>query len=90
MAKQLVFAVRDRAADTFGRPFFDVATGRAIRGFTDEANRAAEDNQLYKHPEDFDLYSLGSFDDDTGLFDTGVPKMIAVGKDVAIRADKAF
>lgn len=76
-----ILAVRDRAADVFGQPMFAPSVGLAIRGFGDEINRAAPDNQLNKHPEDFDLYSLGLFDDSTGEFNCHSPKMVAIGKD---------
>ena len=85
--KRIVVAVRDRAADTFGSPFYVVAIGQAIRSFSDEVNRRADDNQLFQHPEDFDLYELGVFDDSTGLFETGVPRQAAVGKDLRVRED---
>jgi len=81
--KQVVVSVRDRAADTFGRPFFVVAVAQAIRSFSDEVNRADKDNPLFNHPEDFDLYELASFDDDSGLFVAlSQPRMVAVGKDL--------
>lgn len=80
-----VMSVKDNAAQTFGRPFFMPSTGVALRSFTDEVNRAAEDNQLYKHPEDFDLYQLGTFDDETGVFDLlAFPKVFARAKEVAV------
>lgn len=79
-----IFSVRDRAIDAFGQPFFASSTGGAIRGFSDEVNRTAENNQLNKHPEDFDLYLLGEFDDSTGTFEAERPQQIAVGKDVLI------
>ena len=65
--KQVVVAVKDRAADAFGRPFFVQTQGVAIRSFMDEVNRQAEDNQLYQHPDDFDLFELGMYDDSTGM-----------------------
>jgi len=83
--KRIVMAVRDRATDSFGSPFYVVARGQAIRSFSDEVNRAAPDNGLYAHPEDYDLYELGEFDDDTGLFATGSPKQIAIGKDLRVK-----
>ena len=51
--KQVICAVRDSAADVFGRPYFVPTAGVAIRSFTDEVNRGADDNQFYKHPKDF-------------------------------------
>lgn len=82
--KLFIACVRDRATDQFGNPMFLVNAGQAIRSFSDEINRAAEDNQLHKHSEDFDLYELGSYDTETGLFDTGVPRQIAIGKSVRL------
>lgn len=76
-----IMSVRDRAADVFGQPFFVAAVGVGIRGFKDEINNASNGNQLFKHPEDFDLYLLGEFDDSTGEFDVKRPEMVVVGKD---------
>lgn len=83
--KLQVVAIKDNAAQLFGRPIFVPALGVANRQFSDEVNRAAEDNQYYKHPEDFDLYQLGTFDDETGAFDLlAFPKVLARGKDVVV------
>jgi len=77
-----ILCIRDRAIDAFGQPFFSASTGGAIRSFADEINRTDPNNQLNRHPEDFDLYSLGEFDDSTGRFDTSDPSQIAIGKDL--------
>ena len=81
-----IFAVRDRATDQFGTPMFLVNKGHAIRSFSDEINRSAVDNQLFNHADDFDLYALGLYDTDKGMFtcDRG-PEQIAVGKDLQIK-----
>lgn len=80
--KLYVMSIRDRATDSFGVPFFVPAIGQGVRSFTDEVNREAQDNQFNKHAEDFDLYVLGYYDQDTGLFSTDVPRQVAIGKDV--------
>lgn len=78
-----VISVKDRAADVFNRPFIVPHRNVAIRDFTDEVNRSAADNQLNKHPDDFDLYLLGQFDDNTGKFSNeGDPAVLVRGKDV--------
>lgn len=84
--KRLVVCIRDRASDLYGQPFLVVARGQAIRTFTDEINRNEQGNGLYQHPEDYDLYELGTYDDTTGLYATATPSMICVGKDVKIRS----
>lgn len=81
--KYKVVCVRDRAADCFGQPQFVLSVGAAIRGFGDEINRAADNNGFYKHPEDFDLYELGTFDDQDATFECSEsPRQIAIGKDL--------
>ena len=75
----IVMAIRDRALDSYGTPFFVTAVGQGVRGFTDEINKKAEGNMLNAHPEDFDLFVLGSYDTSSGLFKTDVPRQVAVG-----------
>jgi hypothetical protein len=81
-----IFAVRDRATVQFSTPMFLVSEGQAIRSFTDEVNRNEKDSQLYAHPDDFDLYWMGDFDSDTGIFETRVPEQTVTGKQVKIRS----
>jgi len=80
-----LFAIRDRATDSFGNPMFLMSAGQATRSFTDEVNRSATDNALYAHSDDFDLYYLGEYDTSNGLFNTSTPTMVVTGKSVAIR-----
>ena len=79
-------SVKDRAADAYGRPMFVPSTGVAIRSFSDEVNRADAENQLYNHPDDFDLYEFGVFDDNSGQFEIyDQPKLLSLGKQVKIQ-----
>ena len=81
-----VLAVKDRAAEAFARPMFVPSAGVGVRAFSDEVNRNNEENQMYAHPDDFDLYDIGIFDDSTGLFQLhDFPKVLARGKDVKVR-----
>ncbi|AXH75919.1 MAG: nonstructural protein [Microviridae sp.] len=82
-----IFVVRDRATDQFGTPMFLVSSGQAIRSFTDEVNRSDKDNQIFMHPDDFDLYLLGEYDSDTGMFDCKSPEQVCIGKNVKIRSN---
>jgi hypothetical protein len=84
--KMVIVSIKDTAADAFGRPAFVATEGVALRQFQDEVNRASDDNQLYKHSQDFHLYYLGLFDDSTGVFDLlETPKLITRGNDVMIK-----
>lgn len=84
--KLFIFAVRDRASVQFGNPMFLISEGQAVRSFGAEVNRADKDNGLYLYPDDFDLYALGEFDTESGLFSTKVPEQVVAGKSVAIRS----
>ena len=84
--KLVLCSVKDRAADAYARPMFVPSTGVAIRSFSDEINRAEAENQLYNHPDDFDLYEFGEFDDNTGQFTLHEqPKLLSLGKQVKIQ-----
>lgn len=80
MTVYVIVSIRDRAADAFGRPAFVPSQGTAIRSFQDEVNRQDANNEMNRHPDDFDLYILGHFDDQTGHFDAHEPRQIAIGK----------
>lgn len=45
---------------------FMQTVGICIRSFTDEVNRPADNNDYWKHPEDYDLYHIGEYDDEAG------------------------
>lgn len=82
--KRAVCAVYDSAVNAYGQPFFVVAVGAALRSFVDEVNRKAPDNQLNQHPEDFVLFHLADFDEESGEFlstERGIVSL-ARGKDV--------
>jgi len=76
---QKVFGVRDVKAKAFLQPFFSVTVDSAIRAFSDAVR---EDKMFSKHPEDYILYELASFDDNGGAF---VPldkiHMLGIGTD---------
>ena len=66
----IVLAVFDMQAQPFHRPMFVQSRGVGVRAVTDEVNRAAQDNLLHQHPEDFRLFELGEWSEHTGLFTT--------------------
>lgn len=80
--KRYVIAVFDTASQLYGQPMFVAARGQAVRSFTDEVNRSAQDNPLFMHPEDWELYLLATYDDETGIFTSEGSEIIARGKDV--------
>lgn len=71
--RYVVVSIFDKAAAAYSRPFFVPAIGQAIRVFTDEISREAEDNPMFRHPSDFELWHVAHFDDSTGQFDNASP-----------------
>jgi len=82
MAKKQILTVQDTAAKLYGQPFFVPSVAAGLRSVGDEANRSASDNALYQHPDDFVVYHLGVFDDETGRFETMAPVQVARVKDL--------
>jgi len=79
--KMIIASIKDRAADAYARPFFVQTDNVAIRSFMDEVNRADKDNPLYNHPDDYDLFSLGVFDDNSAIIELyDAPKLLMLGK----------
>lgn len=78
---QKVFGVRDGKAMAFLQPFFSASVGAAVRAFSDAVNEDGK-SPLTKHPEDYILYELATFDDNSGEFFSTVPiKMLGAGVD---------
>lgn len=74
--KLTAFSVFDIKAKVFCMPFFVHNVNLALRSFGD----AVLDNStgISKHPEDYHLYKLGEFDDDSGkLLSLEVPEFVA-------------
>ena len=81
----VICVVRDSASSCYMRPFYMVSEGMALRSFQDEVNRDADDNMMFRHPEDFELFSLGTFDDSDASFDLHrVPKSLATAKQMKL------
>ncbi|WNK14999.1 MAG: nonstructural protein [Microvirus sp.] len=75
-----IVAIRDIKADLFAQPAFTSSLGASIRDFGDRCNKPDENNLLYLHPEDFELYHLGTYNDDNAKFTLlDQPKQIATG-----------
>lgn len=77
---QKMFAVRDSKALAFLQPFFSTANGSALRALSDAVNDGK--STLAMHPEDYILYEVGSFDDQTGEIQGLTPiKLLACASD---------
>jgi hypothetical protein len=71
-----VFSIFDTKVSTFGQPFFSQSDGAAVRMVVDAASDAG--TMLFKHPTDFVLYRLGTFDEDSGFLESLKPTNLGV------------
>ena len=69
------YTVRDSKSDCYTRPFFCDNDGVARRFCADFfLSRAGDVYSL--HPDDFSLYRVGSFDDNTGILVSAIPSFV--------------
>lgn len=79
----LIISIKDRAIEAFQATMNVRTEGEALRAFQD-AIRNPESRNLHNHPDDHDLYVVGTFDDQTGEIEpTKPPRKIADGKATA-------
>lgn len=79
------FAVLDKAVGAFLPPFAQRSKGEAIRSFTDAVND--EKHQFSRHQGDYVLYSIGQFDDATGMFVAVEPERVIGALEVKVPDD---
>lgn len=65
--KMKLFSVLDMKTGVYGVPVFDIRKESVIRSFADRVNMVEQNNMWNKHPEDFALYMVGEFDDETAI-----------------------
>lgn len=83
MPTHVVVVIKDTAIKGFMKPFFVPQTPAAVRALRDEVNNPQSQGDMFKHPDDFELYELGTFNDEScrfELFDD--PKMVCRAKDL--------
>lgn len=80
---KVVVALKDTAARVFGTPFFVQHAAQAIRSLKDEVNSKDSKSDVNQHPSDFELYELGTFNEDSGIVVCHEsPVLIARAKDL--------
>lgn len=62
-----VFTIYDSKAEAYMQPFFMQTKGQAMRALVDTLEDPK--TQFCKHPEDFTLFEIGTYDDQTGKFE---------------------
>ena len=77
-----LYSVFDEKASSFGSPFYLETDGMALRLFSDQVTDSSHPSLLNQHPEDFKLYCIGQFDNDSGeVIKESQPRFLANGSD---------
>lgn len=78
-----IIVVRDRAIDVYGTPFVTQTTAQAVRSFTDEVNNTQGNSAIAQHPDDYDLYIIGHYDETiAGITPLEMPELVVRAKDL--------
>jgi len=77
--KHGLFSVRDSATETYNVTFTAPTNAAAMRQFGDLAND--QSTNVNKHPKDFTLYRVGTWDDDTGEIEPETLQKLAQAED---------
>lgn len=75
--KHKMFVVYDVKANAYMQPWFLTQEGMALRAFSDCVNDA--DHNFGRHPEDYTLFNIGTFDDSNADIKWQTPKSMGNG-----------
>ena len=72
--KKTIYTIYDHVSQTYWHPFFAHNHQDAMRAIGNAVNTPS-DNDLYLHSADFDLYSIGTFNDQVNeiIIETSIP-----------------
>lgn len=80
---KLIYTILDTKAAAYLPPFYMRSNGEALRAFSDEISNG--DSQIAKHPEDFILFQIGTFDEQTGELSPVSPISLAKAIDLVVK-----
>lgn len=70
------YAIKDNLAEAYMTPVLFDNDNLAIRWFTGVVNSKEQNEIIYNNPEDFELWKLGEFDNQSGTIYPGVQKLV--------------
>lgn len=80
-----IYSIRDSKGEVFNFPFYKKTHGEAERDFRSLVND--EKSTVWQYPEDYDLYFIGTYDDETGKIEA-LPTPQHIVKAVSVRVTK--
>lgn len=69
-----IYSMYDSAIKAYMQPIFAESTGGLLRQLTDILKD--REHAFSKHPEDYTLFQLGTYDENTATFTTNPPQKI--------------
>lgn len=85
--KMAMCSIYDIKAEAWLNPMFFLSKGQASRSFTDVVNDGK--SEFSAHPEDYTLFLLGYFHQDTGAVEVIVPpEPVALG--INVKVEKTY
>lgn len=78
--KHVICSIYDKATEAYMRPFVCQAEGQAIRMFEDLARDPS--HEIAKHPEDYALFVIGTFNDNTAEITSIEPRVLSRAHEV--------
>ena len=82
--KMKMYSIYDRCAAAYMRPFYTQRDDEAIRSFRDLALDAQ--HPVGQHPEDYSLFRIGEFDDNTGSVTGENPECLTRAHELVVAA----
>ncbi|AXH73670.1 MAG: nonstructural protein [Microviridae sp.] len=78
-----LYAVKDLAVQAYMAIWEVRAPGEAMRAFQDEVNKRDGKSAIAQHPEDYELYKIGEYNDQTGvIYPEDMPVLVARAKEL--------
>lgn len=81
-----IFTIYDNKSETYFQPFYMLNQAMALRQFADMSND--ENSNIQKHPEDYSLWHIGSWNDQDALFETIEKKHLASAHEHVLQFEK--
>ncbi len=80
---QAICTIYDSKAEAYHTPLFFQSKGQAVRSFSDAVNEPTQKSEIARHPEDFTLFIIGTFDERNGkLIAFPQPVSLALGQNL--------
>jgi hypothetical protein len=79
-----MYSIFDVKTEVYQGPFRFQTEGQALRWFQDAIVSA--ESELSKHPEDYNLFFVGSWNDSKGEFIEGIKKCVSTGLEMVARS----